>query len=89
MVNNYFCLTGNATVAVFWYIVLFIFEKVTFWDLLDMFRFKKLHVYYLLVIFGYIWSEKTIFAAGTVRPGRAAGTGGHGVGVLPDLEHYF
>ncbi len=32
---------GSDTVAVFWYIGLFVFGKVTFWDFLDMFIFNK------------------------------------------------
>ena len=48
---------GNDTVAVFWYIVLFIFGKVTFWDLLDMFRFKKWCVCLFLVFVGHVQFE--------------------------------
>ena len=66
---------GSDTVAVFWYIGFFIFGKVTFWDLLDMFRFKKLHVCSFLLIFGNILSENSIFAAGTARPGRGGRAG--------------
>ena len=69
---------GSDTVAVFWYIGLFIFGKWTFVDLLDMFNLNKLHFCSFLLIFGFvIFGQKNQY----LRPGRggrdgAAGTDG-------------